>query len=123
MMNLEQIVKKYLPKYNFNGITLNEANVRVLLSMENSSDNIFFTGNAGTGKSTILQLFKKFTTKHTVFLAPTGIAAVNIGGQTIHSFFGFPPKPLLVELIPIRISDDKLRSLKWVSIVNILFLL
>ena len=119
MMNLEQIVKKYLPKYNFNGITLNEANVRVLLSMENSSDNIFFTGNAGTGKSTILQLFKKFTTKHTVFLAPTGIAAVNIGGQTIHSFFGFPPKPLLVELIPIRISDDKLRSLKWVDTIVI----
>ena len=48
--------------------------------------NIFLTGEAGTGKSTIVQKFKRLTSRNSVFLAPTGIAAVNIGGSTIHSF-------------------------------------
>lgn len=60
--------------------------------IEKQGKNIFITGRAGTGKSTLLQLFKSTTRKKTVVLAPTGIAALNVGGQTIHSFFGFPPK-------------------------------
>lgn len=53
--------------------------------------NIFLTGEAGTGKSTIVQEFKRLTSKNCVFLAPTGIAAVNIGGSTIHSFLRLTP--------------------------------
>ncbi|MBN1374058.1 AAA family ATPase [Candidatus Dojkabacteria bacterium] len=49
------------------------------------------TGKAGTGKSTLLTHFFETTSKNSVLLAPTGAAAVNIGGQTIHSFFGFTP--------------------------------
>ncbi|MEM7105364.1 MAG: PIF1 family DEAD/DEAH box helicase [Bacteroidota bacterium] len=56
--------------------------------------NMFITGKAGTGKSTLLQLFRDTTRKKVVVLAPTGIAALNVKGQTIHSFFGFPPKPI-----------------------------
>ncbi len=53
--------------------------------------NIFITGKAGTGKSTLLKVIKETLTQNYVVLAPTGVAAVNIGGQTIHSFFGFRP--------------------------------
>ena len=63
-----------------------------LSRMENSTDALFITGRAGTGKSTLLHLFRQQTRKKTVVLAPTGLAAINIGGQTIHSFFLLPPK-------------------------------
>ena len=64
----------------------------VLDELEKTNHNLFVTGKAGTGKSTLLQLFKHTTKKKIVVLAPTGIAALNVGGQTIHSFFGFPPR-------------------------------
>jgi ATP-dependent exoDNAse (exonuclease V) alpha subunit len=56
-----------------------------------TGQNLFITGKAGTGKSTLLQLFRRTTDRRVAVLAPTGVAALNIGGQTIHSFFGFPP--------------------------------
>ena len=59
--------------------------------MEETNKNIFITGRAGTGKSTLLNYFHKNTGKNVVILAPTGVAAVNVGGQTIHSFFHFKP--------------------------------
>jgi len=59
--------------------------------IENQNKNVFITGKAGTGKSTFLSYFKQKTKKKTVFLAPTGVSALNIGGETIHSFFGFSP--------------------------------
>lgn len=55
---------------------------------------LFITGRAGTGKSTLLKLFRNTTKKKTIVLAPTGVAALNVKGQTIHSFFRFPAKPL-----------------------------
>lgn len=62
--------------------------------IEKTNASIFITGRAGTGKSTLLQLFRNTTRKKTVVLAPTGVAALNVRGQTIHSFFSFPPRPL-----------------------------
>ena len=59
--------------------------------MEKTDKNIFITGRAGTGKSTLLNYFHNNTKKNAVILAPTGVAAVNVGGQTIHSFFHFKP--------------------------------
>jgi ATP-dependent exoDNAse (exonuclease V) alpha subunit len=50
------------------------------------------TGRAGTGKSTLLRYLRETTSKRVVVLAPTGLAAVNVGGQTIHSFFRLPPR-------------------------------
>lgn len=64
----------------------------ILQQLEQQHDHFFITGKAGTGKSTLLQLFKKTTHKKVVVLSPTGISALNVGGQTIHSFFQFPPK-------------------------------
>ncbi len=63
---------------------------RLLNLLEKSNDNFFITGKAGTGKSTLLRLFAKKTKKSTAVLAFTGNAAVNVGGQTIHSFFRLP---------------------------------
>lgn len=59
--------------------------------LEQSEDSLFITGKAGTGKSTLLSHFRENTTQKAAVLAPTGVAAVNVGGQTIHSFFGFKP--------------------------------
>ena len=56
---------------------------------------LFLTGKAGTGKSTFLRYVVSHTKKKTVVLAPTGIAAINAGGQTLHSFFKLPFHPLL----------------------------
>jgi len=72
-------------------IELNEQFRRALDLMENSRRNVFITGKAGTGKSTLLNYFRQTTKKKIAVLAPTGVAAVNIQGQTIHSFFGFKP--------------------------------
>ncbi len=59
--------------------------------------NLILTGRAGTGKSTFLHYFCHKTRKQFALLAPTGVAAVNIGGQTIHSFFKFKPGVTLEE--------------------------
>ena len=56
---------------------------------------LFLTGKAGTGKSTFLRYISQNTKKKNVILAPTGIAAINAGGQTLHSFFKLPFHPLL----------------------------
>ena len=59
-----------------------------------TSQSVFLTGKAGTGKSTFLRYITEHTRKPYVVLAPTGIAAVNAGGQTMHSFFRIPFKPI-----------------------------
>ena len=56
---------------------------------------VFLTGKAGTGKSTFLKYICKNTKKKHIVLAPTGIAAINAGGSTLHSFFKLPFHPLL----------------------------
>jgi ATP-dependent DNA helicase PIF1 len=66
--------------------------------------NFFVTGRAGTGKSTLLRQLRSRRTGNVVVLAPTGLAAVNVGGQTIHSFFRF--KPGLLRPEDIRISRN-----------------
>jgi len=78
-------------------IELNKQFKKVLDLMENSSRNVFITGKAGTGKSTLLDYFWQITKKSIAVLAPTGVAAVNIGGQTIHSFFRFKPEVTVIE--------------------------
>lgn len=72
-------------------LILYEEHQYVLDRLDNLSGCLFLTGKAGTGKSTLLQLFQKLSSRNILLLAPTGVAAVNIKGQTIHSFFKFPP--------------------------------
>ena len=56
-----------------------------------AGESVFITGRAGTGKSTLLTHFRETTKRNIAILAPTGVAAVNVRGETIHSFFGFKP--------------------------------
>ena len=63
--------------------------------LRKTSRSVFLTGKAGTGKSTFLKYIRANIKKKLIVLAPTGIAAVNVGGQTMHSFFKIPFKPLL----------------------------
>lgn len=60
---------------------------------------VFLTGKAGTGKTTFLKHIKETTTKKTVVLAPTGVAAIHAGGTTIHSFFQLPFTPFIPEIL------------------------
>lgn len=77
-------------QYEENKIEINEDFELALNYLENTNRSMFITGKAGSGKSTLINYFRKHTKKNYVVLAPTGIAAVNIHGQTIHSFFKFP---------------------------------
>lgn len=60
-------------------------------AVEHSDQHFFITGKAGTGKSHLLQYLKNHTSKNVVVAAPTGVAAIVVGGQTIHSLFKLPP--------------------------------
>ncbi len=85
--------------------------------LEKTKKNLFITGRAGTGKSTLLHLFKSTSRKKCVVLAPTGVAALNAGGQTIHSFFGFPAKFIAPEDIKRR-RDTRLYKKMEVLIID-----
>jgi ATP-dependent DNA helicase PIF1 len=87
-------------------VDLNPEFRRALEIIEEGRRNVFITGRAGTGKSTLLRYFRENSAKKVVVLAPTGVAAVNVGGQTIHSFFGFKPD-VTPAAIRGRIRDKK----------------
>lgn len=72
-------------------IQFDQRSLAILDLLENRKEHIFLTGNAGTGKSTLLDYFRNTTQKNIAVVAPTGVAAVNVKGETIHSFFSFPP--------------------------------
>jgi ATP-dependent exoDNAse (exonuclease V) alpha subunit len=88
-------------------IELNEQFKYALDLMEHTCKNVFITGRAGTGKSTLLDYFRSSTQKRVAILAPTGVAALNVKGQTIHSFFGFKPTITLDEVKKVRFADPK----------------
>ena len=92
----------------------------------NTNQSVFLTGKAGTGKSTFLKYVTANTAKKHVVLAPTGIAAVNVGGQTLHSFFKLPLKPLLpddVEFSSRRLQKRMKYSTKFVKLLKSLELI
>lgn len=73
--------------------------------IENTGSNLFLTGRAGTGKTTFLKRLREHSYKRMVVLAPTGVAAINANGTTLHSFFQLPFSPF----IPGKgfLTDDK----------------
>ena len=86
--------------------------------MENSNKHLFITGKAGSGKSSLLRYFKDVTKKNIITLAPTGIAAINVGGQTIHSFFSFPLGFIYEEQVK-KLYRDKKKIIKNLDIILI----
>jgi ATP-dependent exoDNAse (exonuclease V) alpha subunit len=88
-------------------ITFNPAINEALDLMENTSQNLFITGKAGTGKSTLLTYYRHHTKKKIVVLAPTGVAAINVQGVTIHSFFKFKHSVTLNSIKTIKGKEKK----------------
>lgn len=86
------------PSTNLNNTPFDASNSHFKLAfdaLEYTDECLFITGKAGTGKSTLLKHFVANTSKTCVVLAPTGIAAINVGGVTIHSFFRLPFRPIV----------------------------
>ncbi len=73
-------------------VDVNADFARALELIEGGHEHVFVTGRAGTGKSTLLHLLVEETHRRVAVVAPTGLAAINVGGQTIHSFFRLPPR-------------------------------
>ena len=93
-VNLQQITK--MAKLEIHTLdTDNREWQQALQIIQYTRRSLFLTGKAGTGKSTFLRHISETTKKKHVILAPTGIAAINAGGQTLHSFFKLPFHPLL----------------------------
>lgn len=89
-------------------LDLNEEFVKAFHLAEKTEKNLFITGKAGTGKSTFLNYFRENTTKDIAVIAPTGVAAVNVKGQTIHSFFNFKPDITLYKVKEIKPKNPNL---------------
>lgn len=83
-------------------LDINPEFARAIDLMGNTDKSLFITGKAGTGKSTLLDHFCNNTGKRPVVLAPTGVAALNVKGQTIHNFFNF-----YVDVTPEKIAQKK----------------
>lgn len=76
------------------GVKLDLNNAEFMRALDlavNTNESFFLTGKAGTGKTTLLKYLREVSEKNMIVLAPTGVAAINAGGQTIHSFFQIPP--------------------------------
>jgi ATP-dependent exoDNAse (exonuclease V) alpha subunit len=84
--------------------------------MNDTSETLFITGKAGTGKSMLLDHYRDTTAKRVVVLAFTGLAAIHVRGQTIHSFFGFPLKVLTPEDITYKRRGEIVRYLDAIII-------
>lgn len=98
---------------------------RALHWMEETQKFLFITGKAGTGKSTLLDYFCNQTQKRPVVLAPTGVAALNVKGQTIHRFFHFhkditPEKVYKKDIVPRDIDLYKKLSMIIIDEVSML---
>jgi hypothetical protein len=79
-------------------IDINPQFEQVLNFINQTNQSVFLTGKAGTGKTTLLKYIRQNTVKQIAVVAPTGVAAINAGGSTIHSFFQFPFAPFLPAL-------------------------
>ncbi|MCX6779279.1 MAG: AAA family ATPase, partial [Candidatus Magasanikbacteria bacterium] len=89
-------------------IEFNDEFKKALTLMEDTSKHFFITGRAGTGKSTLLTCFREHTKKNIAVLAPTGVAALNVDGETVHSFFGFMPETTLQSVKKLESNNKRL---------------
>ncbi len=77
-------------------IYLDDIQEKLFHKIEQTKENYFLQGQAGTGKSTFINYLKENLSKKMIVVSPTAVAALNIGGVTIHSFFQIPPKDFII---------------------------
>lgn len=90
--------------------------------IENTGTSVFLTGKAGTGKTTLLRYVREHTAKTCVVTAPTGVAAINAGGVTLHSFFQLPLTPFVPGTqvkSSFRFSKEKMRIIRALDLLII----
>ena len=93
--------------------------------VEYTNKNIFLTGKAGTGKTTFLHNLREISPKRMIVVAPTGVAAINAGGVTIHSFFQLPFGPIVPNSLQnnkeaiYRFNRDKIKIIKSLDLLVI----
>ena len=103
---------------------MNEEAKLALQIIETTGSNLFLTGKAGTGKTTFLRELKRSTSKRNVVLAPTGIAAINAEGVTIHSFFQLPFAPYVPDTSVLqsgrfKFSKQKIKIMRSLDLIVI----
>ncbi|MGN6340856.1 MAG: helix-turn-helix domain-containing protein [Ginsengibacter sp.] len=97
---------------NSNSLDRNEIFDLAYRFVTETSENIFLTGKAGTGKTTFLKYLKENSSKNIIVAAPTGVAAINAGGVTLHSLFQLPFSPFLPTMAG---RSDLLGKMKFVK--------
>ena len=90
---------------DLSNLEINDEWQELLSLVKSACPLIYLTGRAGTGKSTLIQYIRRKTDQNVAVVAPTGIAALNANGQTIHSFFKFRPGP--IDLSDIEEVDNR----------------
>lgn len=109
------MTSKRMTKVKDEGLDLNNKELQQALQvLQFTRHSLFLTGKAGTGKSTFLRYIASHTKKKHVVLAPTGIAAINAGGVTLHSFFKLPFHPLLPNDVQYSVRNLR-KTLKYNS--------
>ena len=96
---------------NFKLDTQNVEQQKAFDLVANTNTCLFITGKAGTGKTTFIKRIQEEISKNFLVLAPTGIAAIAVGGQTMHSFFGFPMQAMGPHT-ETSLSNEKFQILK-----------
>jgi hypothetical protein len=120
LKKINKTIQKFIlneKQIDLSNITLSPDQQDLLKLLTISKTPIFLTGKAGTGKSLLLQYFRQKSTKNIVVCAPTGVAALNIGGQTIHSLFKIPPE--LIKKDSLKVDAKTAKLLKYVDVVII----
>ncbi len=106
-----EVVKTTLEKRVATQLNIDTDNAEfqdALSLIQYTSQSVFLTGKAGTGKSTFLKHICDITKKRYIVLAPTGVAAINAGGSTIHSFFKMPFRPILPNDPDLSLTDNRI---------------
>lgn len=101
-----------IQNHNFKNLDFNPEFEKAWDIISKTSKNLLITGRAGTGKSTFLRFVRDNLSKNMAVVAPTGVAALNIQGQTLHSFFGFKPDITLEKVKKLKPNDEYINLYK-----------
>lgn len=104
-----QLLLQVLGWENLFEVQMEETPLEQALRLIDEGQSLFITGSAGTGKTTLVKRWLAKTDRRVAIVAPTGIAARNVGGVTLHSFFQFPPRMITINEIK-RLTDPERRQ-------------